>query len=181
MLPVKVPLDGINPYLVGHPNQQIEVAVEPTRLLIQLGQTTYEALAAAMQMGVNVLESLRETPVSAVGINVKFQIQGEEIDPAEMASLVDHPTVDNSVSEAGLEIVRRTVSRGLKYGEGVLNLEFASSLDQFDVAFNFHKGTNNHDALSNWLKQDITGVQSTVEKILSSVSLTIEEIGDQNE
>jgi len=45
---VAVPIDGTSPYLVEHPTQKIRVAIDVSRLVINLTEMNYQALKDAM-------------------------------------------------------------------------------------------------------------------------------------
>ncbi len=54
-IPIKVPMDGISPYIVNDPKMTVDVLLEGGRLRIQLLKPTYEGLADAMQRLANTL------------------------------------------------------------------------------------------------------------------------------
>jgi hypothetical protein len=173
MLPVKVPLDGLMPYLVGDPEERVEVAVEANRLLIQLRKLEYGVLGTAMNMGANVLESLPHTPVTAAGFNIKFR--QKEADQ-ERGYLTSHSEIDDGLSDAGFTISRRTLSRGLTYESGLLNVDITTDSKGMQVAFNFHLASNDCTDLVQWLHLSTENVKSSVSRIMDFLRLDIGEV-----
>ena len=52
---VAVPLDGVSPYMVRHPTQQIVAMTDEGRLLVQVVRADYKVLGEAMTAGANWL------------------------------------------------------------------------------------------------------------------------------
>jgi len=122
-VPVLVPLDGVSPYVVKHPTEEILVMTDESRLMIQVGKPDYATLGHAMKAGVNALTALPETPVIAAGININFGSQ--EVTP-QMASLLVSES-EKPLIDADFKPVARTISRSLEYGLGALNVTVTSS------------------------------------------------------
>lgn len=175
---MKVPIDGLMPYLVGDPKEQVEVALEANRLLIQLKKTEYDVLETAMRMGVNALESLPHTPVTAAGFNINFR----QNEPAmEHVPLTAYPQIDDALSDAGFAISRRTTSRGLSYNSGALNVDMTTDAKGLQVFFNFHCASDDCNNLAGWLRQSGPEIRSAVMKILDCFGLEVTEASDDND
>ena len=167
---VAVPLDGVSPYLVGHPSQQIVVMTDESRLLVQVEKPVYDELGNAMMAGVNAMIALPETPVTAAGYNINFH--SKELTPEMAALLVAEP--EKSLVDAGFSTVARTVGRSLEHDEGRLNVT-VSGEDGFTVSLNFHRSSEVIDELRQWLQTPVEHVKQTVERVLAALKLDIEE------
>lgn len=172
---VAVPLDGVSPYQVQHPTQNIIAMTDETRLRIHLVEPGYEALDYAKLSGICALESLPETPVAAAGFNIDFH--APELSP-EQASLVSS-SVDTRLAGLGCAIAGRTLARSLEYEGGRLNVNITGALEEFKLCCNFHRSSENMDELKAWLATPLDGVQSIVEGILAALDLQIEETEDE--
>ena len=169
---VAVPLDGVSPYIVKHPTQQIAAMTDESRLLIQVRKPDYETLEHAMTAGVNALTSLPVTPVSAAGFNINFR--SKEI-TSQMASLLLSES-DKVLVAAGFKPVARTLGWSLEHGAGRLKVTVTGGEDVFDLSLNFHRGTEVHDDLKQWLRTPVGQLEGIVEKVLDAFGLDIEEI-----
>lgn len=171
---VAVPLDGVSPYMVRHPTQQIVAMTDEGRLLVQVVKADYKVLGEAMTAGANALTALPETPVSAAGFNINFR--SKEVTP-EMAALLV-PDSEKRFVDAGFKLVVRTLGRSLEHGSGKLNVTVASDEDGFGLSLNFHRDSEVVDELKQWLQTPVAQVEETVNKILDAFGLDIEEVKD---
>jgi len=175
---VAVPLDGVSPYQVRHPTGNITVRTDETRLRIHLEKEDYQTLKYAMVAGASALTSLPETPVSAAGFNVGFLMP--EITP-ELAAMVAGD-IDSRLAGMEHDIAARTLGRSLEYGVGKLNIgiscERKVEAEEFRLSCNFHRASEDTNDLKEWLQTPVDEVQSTIEKLLEALDLTIEEAAD---
>lgn len=176
-LEVSVPIDGISPYKVKHPEIAIVAMTEINRLRIELLIMDYETLHKAMEIGSNALKELPETPVAAAGFNVKFRSSEQE---TGLLDIVNSESDKVLSSRNGWKILNRTMSRSFEYQEGRLNLAVAMSDSGSEVSFNFHRDSENHEELSRWLGTAIDKVQGTINDMCDILKLEIEEIGDDD-
>lgn len=174
---VAVPLDGLSPYLVKHPEKNITVIIDVNRLLIKLENEDYQSLCYAMEAGVNALESLPQTPFIAAGFNVRFNA-GES--PTEILDICTS-TIDAKMGELGHTISARGISRTINYGDGNLNININHINNKSEVLFNFHRNSNKKDELVSWLKTDVIAIQTEVEKIINKLNIKIEELVNEND
>ncbi|MFP4499653.1 MAG: hypothetical protein ACLFTT_01510 [Candidatus Hydrogenedentota bacterium] len=176
MLEIEVPLDGIEPYRVTY--QDVSVRVYSTRLIIDARMPEWGILSRALEVAVRALRDLPETPVTAVGINVRYTV------PAGNGELYDALlTPINSLSDIGLVSARFRIERGLKWNGGLLNLSSDMKEDegQMSLFFNFHKEADdkeNHRPLLDWLGQDIQVIKDYVTRIVTAT--TGVEIGEEH-
>lgn len=171
---VLVPLDGLSPYLVGHPTQHIVVMTDEGRLRVQVEKPDYEALGHAMTAGMNALAALPETPVSAAGFNVNFS--AKEATPQMAALLVSKS--DSVLVTAGHKPVARTVGISLEHGAGRLNITMTGEGGGFGLSFNFHRGSEDAKELAKWLQTPVDQIEGAVNSVLGALGLYIEEVSD---
>lgn len=170
-LEIAVPMDGISPYQVKSPNSAIVVTTEINLLRIHLLVKDYDTLCDAMKIGVNALESLPETPVTAAGFNVKFR--SSDYDSSQI-SLVSSD-IDGILSDLSYRILSRTINRSLEYNGGKLNLVITITDSGFDVTFNFHRDSKDLTDLVQWLQTTKEEIEPKVIEILQALKLEIEE------
>ena len=171
---VAVPLDGISPYQVRHPTDDIIAMTDESRLLIHLVGLDYGRLEAAMGAGVNAMESLPETPVVAAGFNVNFE--GTEITP-EIARILASDT-DSKLIGVAAPIAGRSLARSLDYGAGKLNVTLSGEQSVLKLSCNFHRDSDRISELRDWLQTPISAVRDTIGKLLAALDLEAEEVPD---
>lgn len=171
---VAVPLDGVSPYMVGHPTQQIIVLTEEGRLRIQVERADYETLEQAMVVGANALTALPETPVTAAGFNVNFRSKETTTKMASLLLSESEKALVNSMCEP----LARTVGSSLKHDEGKLNVTLTGSEDGFGLSLNFHRGSERVDELKQWLQMPVENVKTTTRRVLAAFELDVEEVSD---
>ena len=174
---VAVPLDGVSPYLVTHPNEMIVARADQQRVIIDLKEKTYKALGEAMKAGVNVLTSLPETPVSAAGFNLRF----ESDDPSADHLAWTEAKIDARLSDQAWRIAERSVTRALHYEAGVLNLTVNGKEGKVGVLCNFHRTCAEHADLVRWLETPYDQVRDKVLGLLTSLDIEIEETVHDND
>jgi len=173
-LMVAVPLDGVSPYQVKHPDLGVIVSTEEGRLRINLDKQEYSVLESAMKTGINALQWLPETPVTAAGFNVVFQ-SSEPV--PQLASLLQS-SVDAKLGEFQHEISGRSLNRTVPFRNGKLNITLIGEGDNFRVSFNFHKDSSRSVELIEWLNLPIDEIEKTVIKLLQIFDLDVEEYAD---
>jgi hypothetical protein len=169
---VNVPLDGVSPYIVKHPMQQIVVMTDESRLLIQVAKANYQTLWHAMAAGVNALTALPQTPVYAAGFNINCR--SKEV-TSQMAYLLVSES-EKALVDAGFKPLARTVGRSLEHGAGTLNVTVTGGEDGCGLSLNFHRGSEVVEELREWLQTPVEQVEATVKKVLDTFGLDIEEI-----
>lgn len=173
---VAVPLDGLSPYLVKHPEKNITVITDVNRLLIKLENEDYQTLANAMEAGVNALESLPQTPFVAAGFNIRFNAEESPIEILDICT----STIDTKIGDLGHTISARGISRTVSYGDGNLNININLN-NKSEVLFNFHRNSNKKDELVSWLHTDVSTVKTEVERIIDKLEINIEESANEND
>jgi hypothetical protein len=170
---VLVPIDGISPYQIRHPKQNITFIPNNERLQIGLGKMNLETLGHAMNAGVKVLEWLPETPVSAAGFNVCFHTTSPD---ATELSILANKYFDDSVSDLGQTIMSRQIIRSLAHGEGVVNITLSSDKpDYFEISCNFHRASTVTADLIKWLKTSPSDINLYMNGLFEKLKFAIEE------
>lgn len=171
---VLVPLDGIAPYLVKHPEKPIQVSTHDARLFVNVLQDFSPAyLEDCLAFARNAISSLPETPFAAAGYNLKFRATSFD---AQAAQLLGADRVDSAVSEANLSIASRVVLRVLERDPGVLNLALqGNGARGIEVSFNFHCESSNRDTLIQWLTPRSDETFGIIERLFRELGLPIPE------
>jgi hypothetical protein len=159
---VLVAIDAIAPPQVKH--DRMVVVAGNDRLIIQPDDSEYPKLARAMELGARALEELPETPLAAVGVNVKFVIA----EPIEALQAVTKKTeFDNRLSENDFVICGRSMTRTLNWRGGRINLTIREEQNgSFDILFNFELHSTEKDRHVQWLKTDVKEIEKQVNSIL---------------
>lgn len=169
---VMVPLDGISPYKVLHPENRVETFLDINRLVVNTLVPNYENLQCAMGCCINAIEWLPETPVTAVGINIRYKISGSN---DELNSLLEARSFDDPIVLKSYNITKRAILRRLELHEGMINITISSNDDEFIIHFNFHRGSDDNNELINWLKMSSSEIRDHVDTILTELHLDAEE------
>jgi hypothetical protein len=90
---------------------------------------------------------LPETPVSAVGINVRYRFA--EL-PDTVLDLVGAP-VDAALADADFQVQGGATSRTVVAAPGAVNVKLTQSLGAGSLEFNFHRESAIAAELSEWL------------------------------
>jgi len=162
---VLVPMDGLSPYIVRHPKDGIRAKTEQLRLLIEPEQMNYDTLDRAKQAAVCALTLLPVTPVVAAGINVGF---GSPEPLEEVLRLLDSD-IDRELTDATFTVASRTVVRSLKHGDGLLNVSISVGEKGSRLLCNFHRQSDQHEHLRDWLGAPVADIRSTVERLFGAL------------
>lgn len=175
-LEIHVPLDGLSPYQVKHPTEDVLAMTEHHLLKIALTEAGYAALAKAMEFGKNALTRLPETPVLAAGFNIDYRADGA-LD--ELAGPV-RSEVDPLLLDADFRTKERVLGRTLAFGDGVLKVRLSVSDVESTIRCNFHRETQDQGDLTTWLSTPIEEVRDEVRKLLAALQLPVQEPIDAN-
>lgn len=171
---VAVPLDGVSAYLITNPEETLIVHVEEGRLQMDLPKCNFASLMHGMQAGINALEALPVTPISAVGLNLNFMtatVCQELVNATDCA-------IDNTFADQGYAIVGRSTGRSVTFGEGQINIKVARQGEQFHVNCNFHLSTQDPGKAIIWLQTSPDAVKAELEKIGKILNVQLEEKKD---
>lgn len=128
----------------------IIVQPAPSSLVILPQTSSPELLEKSVNIAKRALKDLPETPLSAVGLNLRFQfdnIPNALIDACESV-------IDDKLSDKNLKIMDKVLKRQVEWKEGELNIEIHEKQNSSaHVLFNFNKNSNNPVELSEWLEK----------------------------
>lgn len=159
---VFIAIDAVAPHQVKHGG--VTVVAGSDRLIIQPEKCSFQDLQKAKEIADRALEKLPETPVIAAGVNVKFSCR----EPLEALQQVTRQEWwDKQLSDGEYEIVGRSHSRSLKWGEGQINFSVTEEPDgKSEILLNFHRGSTTASELRSWLNTSIDDMESAVGKLL---------------
>jgi hypothetical protein len=159
---VYVAIDTVMPHQVKHDG--ITVIASRDKLIVQPEQCSFDKLQQAMQIASRAIEKLPETPVSAAGINVKYDLKESFV---ALQHLVHHDLCDEQLSSCGYEIIGRALVRSLKFGDGQINFSASEETEKRStIQFNFHRGSDKGGDLKLWLATPVADIRSHVDEIL---------------
>jgi hypothetical protein len=159
---VSVPLDTVAPPLVKY--ERMTVVAGGDRLIIKPDDYDYQQLASAMELGVRAVQALPETPLAAVGINVKFSAD-QQLESLQVVT--SKAKFDNRLSDKNFVISGRSLTRTLDWKGGRLNLTIGQEQDKpFEVQFNFELRSSDSGRHIDWLSIDVNEIEGDVKRIL---------------
>jgi hypothetical protein len=161
---VFVAIDALAPPQVRH--ERMIVVAASDRLIIYPEDQTFPRLAQAMELGRRGLDSLPETPLAAVGINVKYKCE-EPLDVLQ--AITRSHDWDNRLAENDLIIANRGISRALSWNGGTVSLMIAEEADaSFDIQFNFERRSTALADHREWLAIGVEIIEQQVRRILEN-------------
>jgi hypothetical protein len=161
-LNIAVPIDSIAPYRINH--QGVTVSVARERLMVEPDDKTFDGLRLAMSLSREALVSLPETPVSAVGINVRY-VAAEP--PPALRALI-RSDWDDDLSDQGFQIAKSSIGRSVDWNGGSINISIIEDIDRLRVEFNMEKRSEVHEDHVEWLTTDIAAIQDVVFRLLTT-------------
>jgi hypothetical protein len=167
---VMIAIDAIAPPLVKHDKMVVVAASD--RLTIQPEICSFDELMKACTLASSAVTSLPETPLLAVGFNLKYTTKGyfEPIDRVLVSEL------DDLASDAQYSILERQVHRAYKWDKGKIN--FVTALTEDDartVSLNFELNSDSSQDHIDWLGHAPAEIKIQVQKIIGSVLQVPEE------
>jgi len=143
---VQVAMNIGAPIRVKHEN--IIVQPSPASLIITPQDPTPEALEKSVTVANRALNSLPETPMSAAGLNLRYHFDQIPDSLIEAGGSM----IDDKLTDAGHEILEKTLRRKIVWEDGVLNLDIFEREDSTALmVFNYHKNSNLPVELGEWL------------------------------
>jgi len=145
---VQIAIDRPLPPRVRHEGLMVVPAADA--LDISTVQADRPSLLRAAELAKKTLQMLPETPLSAVGLNIRYQFTAL---PDELITLVKAP-IDDLLSDAGFSIGGRMTRRSLVVTPGVLNLEVTQGkMAEGNITLNFHRDSSDPIELVSWLSR----------------------------
>lgn len=133
---------SVMPYLpIIYRNQQVAVEVSSPRLVFRPRQLDEACTAAAERMAHSVLDALRDTPLSGVGVNFAFVDDAPSADLIQLFNFADNAWLEDTA----WRVRDRRLIRRLQNGDEILNLALIFNGESLAAEFNFHTETNNNE------------------------------------
>jgi len=145
---LQVAIDRPGHFRISHDG----LAVIPTssRLEVAVANGNRADLRRAAAICQQAIAELPETPVTAAGVNVRFNFDDL---PDDVLARVRAP-LDDGLAHTGCEIVNATISRAVTFHDGVVNLTVSHSPEgNGTLRFNFRRDSKDPRELSTWVGQ----------------------------
>lgn len=157
---VAVSIDAHLPHRVHHDGVWVVAASD--RLIIEPDVHSYAELQKSKLYAARAVGDLSRTPMIAAGINIRREIERPSDQLSELAADSD----DGKLGELGLNIVQRSLKRGVEWEGGVINI----SVDReqggnYLVGLNFDRQSKNPAELKAFLETPIDQLQQISESI----------------
>lgn len=163
-LEVMVAIDAIAPPQVKYGGMLVIAGSD--RLLVQPTLSTFEKLTEAFTLARNALEELPETPVIAVGFNVKYQT-GDYVEAIDGVLATD---LDDRASDAGYEIADRGIHRSMKRQNGKVNISATQDEGGMrSVMINFDLKSDDPLKHQEWLNANADSVKEEVKRVVQEI------------
>lgn len=176
---VMVPLDFPGRPLIKF--EGVSVTVSASRLVAQSDVHDFDGIVKAKALASRAVSWLSETPLTAAGINVRYQTDS----PSD--GLTELLTHDCDAILPGLEmtIQARGLRRAIEWADGQINIDISSSpgdggKTNYIAAFNFHFPSTDPNALVAWLDQPIDDIKRKSETLLAKYIKETVEVPDDN-
>ena len=168
---VEVPIDSLGPYRVRYDG--LTVMASNVRLQVEPQRSEFGELRRAMDIARRAVDRLPETPLSAVGINVKYKA----VEPTErLQSLIEHDW-DTDLSDQQFTIRRRTIARSVGWNDGAINVSAIESDGKMEIQFNIERRSNEQAEHLAWLDTGIDQIEAVVRQLLmTTMRVAAEEI-----
>jgi hypothetical protein len=169
---VLIPIDLPAPYQVQHDG--LTVIVGSDRLIVQPDRANYARIVAAMEIGRRALDDLPQTPFVAAGFNLRYKSDG----PVAVLEGIVTNVWDNRLSDEGMVIQERTVTRSVGRQNGRVNVTIAQKQDlTFTLQLNFDLQSDDVAQLRDWINVTAANLQHEVARILhNSIGLQATEV-----
>lgn len=171
---IEVPVDTPAPFRVKADG--LCVMATSSRVAVESEPISFGGVHRAMGVGKRLLDWLPETPVTATGINFRFESSQVE---AGLLSALEQP-IDRILSDGGRSIRVRETKRSLSYQTGLLNIQAAQDAEGIlSFSLNFHLSSSRPAELAAWLDQDPKSLESEVRGIGQLLGLSWELPADE--
>ena len=159
---VLMPLDEIGRYQVKHDRCIVEVTKQ--HLLVQPVESSFENLHIASDICCKALASLPETPLTAVGINIRYAVSQ---DCQSIRNILTHAS-DLWLADHDETLVGRSHRRSLSFKQGMINIE-VSTLDgtEYSILFNVERASKSRSELTEWLRMDSAVLSGAIGRLLT--------------
>jgi hypothetical protein len=171
---VEVPIDSLGPYRVSHGG--LTVMAAGLHLVVEPQHDAYSELERAMRIGRTALEVLPETPLAAVGINVRYRTS----EPGAGLQDLIAQTWDADLSDQLFRIHSRSVGRSVEWNDGQINIGVAAESGQYQIHFNIERRSESQADHVAWLCRDIGEIRDAVVRLLvNTMHIPAEELPNE--
>lgn len=163
-LEVLIAIDAIEPPRVKH--EGATVVVDSKRLIVTIDKQCFTQLEHACQLATRAIKSLPETPLEAVGYNVKYRAS-DYIDAIDQ--LFESNLANNAVAN-DFPIESQAMSIVVTHGKGrcslILTREEPSTRT---LLLNFERKSDDRVELEEWLYSSSKDIRNSVESMLKNL------------
>lgn len=160
---VFVPIDSMGPTKVR--SEGVNVSADFNRLAIECENSDWETFEMSRALCIRAIDALPVTPLSAVGYNIRFELDEPEDGLIELLK----PPLDDRLSDSGFTISERKIGRSVEWNGGQINLLIIKKPDSlFRVLLNFDMKSTANDAIKSWLEIPIGDVAEITNRIVYS-------------
>jgi uncharacterized protein YjfI (DUF2170 family) len=164
-LEVELAIDVMLPPRVTYEN--LRVSVGSQRLIIESLGCNFTEIERARELARNAMESLPETPITAVGINVKYAYKEADEYLTRVLEMMS-TELDDRLSALSDKVTKRSLSRSMLVGGGRLNLTLLEDEQcQLRVELNYEHVSEDISKQNEWLRWPIEGCKQHVRTTLS--------------
>lgn len=152
------------PLRLSYDDLRLEVSND--RLTVSSSQTSDDAIQKVQELASGVLERLRHTPVTGVGVN--FQWNEPEPDASLLA--VFDLSDNQDLADAGVAVAATTLSRNTTWGDRVLNLKLNLTPDGVvEYHMNFHNDVTSTAAAKEVVDGGLVALRQQAWPLLATV------------
>jgi len=159
-LEVLIAIDALGPPFVKHDG--LTVVAGSDRLIVQPDALNSAGLEKACAIARNAISSLPETPLTAIGINLKYKCD-DYFEPIDNALASD---IDTRAAELELKRIESQLQNSYVFEAGRVNVMVAMGEDgKRTLAFNFELQNNKKDDHLAWLGTSFATFFSLIAKV----------------
>lgn len=118
-------------------NRQVSFEVASARLIFRPREPNDACIQAAESMAHVVLDTLRDTPLLGVGVNLAYIERNPRPDLVRMFDFADNP----SLIDGGWRLAEQRIVRKIEQGGDTLNLTLLFDGQDLTIEFNYHTET----------------------------------------
>ncbi|MCP4049792.1 MAG: hypothetical protein GY730_03700 [bacterium] len=174
---ILVPFNVMGPHRLK--SEGVLASVSQNKLFIECEQNNWETLEKSKKYCCKAIAELPRTPLIAAGFNLNFTLQDEDEDEGFLSS-ISNDFLDNNISDAGLEIIKRNIHRSFIWKSGNINLSLEMNSNDSNILINFSKTSGDVTELKDWLNTSVDSVKEITKTIMCNI-LKIYDKDDFNE
>ncbi len=146
-------------------NNQVAIEVASPRLVFRPRRLDDECIQAAEGMAHTVLDTLRDTPLMAVGVNFAFVESNPRRDIMRLFDFRDNA----AIIEDGWDLQEHRIFRRIQRGGDTLILTLVFDGQEVTVEFNYHTETTNNETAREAIHNRVLGLRDSALQLLNQV------------